>query len=200
MEEQWRKVVGFEDYEVSTLGNVRSLNYARNKGLVRNRITHVGGAGYMYVTLSKKGKTKRCAVHCLVAYAFLGERPQGYEINHKDGIKKNCSLDNLEYCTKSDNAKHAWRIGLQKKKEKKEKQCFVGPSNRLNIYAIAKEQKIFGGKKQKGSKNFQAKLTEDDVDNIRAYLEQGCRGVDIARMFNVSGPTISSIKNGSRWS
>lgn len=55
-----------------------------------------------------------CTVHKLVANAFLGPRPLGMQVNHKDGNRKNNRLSNLEYLTCSDNMKHAFSTGLAK--------------------------------------------------------------------------------------
>lgn len=52
---------------------------------------------------------------------------------------------------------------------------------------------------QYGSKNHQAKLTEDQVKDIRSYLHQGCTGQSIAMFMAISQATVSSIKNGTRW-
>ena len=58
------------------------------------------------------GKTWRTA-HRVVMEAFVGKRPEGRECNHKDGDKSNNRLYNLEWVTKSENEKHAHRIGLK---------------------------------------------------------------------------------------
>lgn len=50
----------------------------------------------------------------MVAEVHLGPKPLGMEINHKDGVKTNNHVNNLEYCSKSDNMKHAYKIGLLK--------------------------------------------------------------------------------------
>jgi|LakMenE18May11ns_1017448.scaffolds.fasta_scaffold9891934_4 hypothetical protein len=56
-------------------------------------------------------------VHQLVAETFIGPKPgKGYEVNHKDGNKKNNNLDNLEWCTRSQNIKHSFNIGLRNQK------------------------------------------------------------------------------------
>jgi hypothetical protein len=53
----------------------------------------------------------------LVAETFIGPKPgKGYEVNHKDGNKKNNNLDNLEWCTRSQNIKHSFNIGLRNQK------------------------------------------------------------------------------------
>jgi hypothetical protein len=60
---------------------------------------------------------KTVKVHALVALAFLGDRPNGYVINHIDGIKANNCPSNLEYCTAKSNTLHAFSLGLCKKGE-----------------------------------------------------------------------------------
>ena len=70
--------------------------------------------GYMQVGLSIDGKTATRYVHGLVAEAFLGLRPTGYDVNHIDGDKANNAVLNLEYCTRSENHRHAFRIGIRR--------------------------------------------------------------------------------------
>lgn len=53
-------------------------------------------------------------VHVLVAESFIGPKPPGIDVNHKDGNKQNNCLSNLEYLTRSENHRHAFRIGLAK--------------------------------------------------------------------------------------
>lgn len=66
--------------------------------------------GYFRCTLCKDKKTKRYFVHRLVILTFKEE--SNLEVNHIDGNKINNKLDNLEYCTRSENQKHAYKIGL----------------------------------------------------------------------------------------
>jgi hypothetical protein len=68
--------------------------------------------GYAYVKLGR-GKSTTKSVHSLVLLAYVGVRPEGMQINHKDGDKTNNALINLEYCTPSENIKHALRTGLR---------------------------------------------------------------------------------------
>ncbi len=68
------------------------------------------GRGYLRV---RCGGRSVC-VHLLVAAAFLGPKPAGTEVNHKDGIKTNNRRDNLEYVTRSENMKHCHRMGMAK--------------------------------------------------------------------------------------
>lgn len=120
MEETWRPIKGHRDrYEVSSLGNVRSLDVTivqpakcgstathtyRGKLLKPNR----HGNGYLFVNLAGK----QVSVHRLVATAFI-PNPMGKEqVNHKDGNKANNTVDNLEWCTASENTRHAVQNGL----------------------------------------------------------------------------------------
>ena len=76
----------------------------------------LGTDGYPFVVLSKNGSTRQVTLHYLVTEAFLGGRPDGFEVNHKDGNKANPRLDNLEYVTKSENAQHSLYTLLKGKK------------------------------------------------------------------------------------
>jgi len=69
--------------------------------------------GYHQLCLSRPGKVKNIKIHRLVMSTFVGPRPEGYQINHKDGIKTNNRVDNLEYVTPSENRLHSYAIGLE---------------------------------------------------------------------------------------
>jgi len=68
--------------------------------------------GYHHVKLSRDNRVAQRSIHALVAEAFLGPRPDGYEINHMDGLKTNNRPENLEYTTRQGNADHASIHGL----------------------------------------------------------------------------------------
>lgn len=111
--EKWKWIEGWEgDYEVSTLGRVRSYKVEREQG----RILSNGwvASGYAQVQLCDGVRVFHKLVHSLVSVVFIGKRPDGLWINHVDGNKKNNSIDNLEYVTPSENALHAFRTGLRK--------------------------------------------------------------------------------------
>lgn len=108
--ETWRAVVGYEGrYEVSDEGRVRSLNY--NKTGLACVMTPVMKRNYVAVHLSN-GKPTTVPIHIIVAAAFIGPRPPGMQINHKSGIKTDNRACNLEYCSPSENARHAHANGL----------------------------------------------------------------------------------------
>ena len=101
--EQWKPVDGYEGlYEVSNLGRVKSLNYnhtGKEKILKSNKVK-----GYLQVTLFKNGKMKYFKVHRLVATSFI-PNPMGLpEVNHKDEVKINNVVSNLEWCSAKYNS------------------------------------------------------------------------------------------------
>lgn len=109
MDEIWKPVYGFEGkYEVSNHGRLK--NVQEGAGHVTGRILKVGLslAGYAQYTLGKYGG--RHTAHLLVMQAFVGPRPDGLEINHKNGIKTDNRLENLEYVSKSENCLHLTRV------------------------------------------------------------------------------------------
>jgi hypothetical protein len=109
--EIWEPVPGYtEYYAVSSWGRVKRIdNLARRKdGVLKVQYND----GYTRISFNIKGESKGFYVHYLVALAFIGPRPNGLVINHKDGIRDNNRVENLEYVTQSRNVKHAYEIGL----------------------------------------------------------------------------------------
>ncbi len=97
------------NYEVSDKGRVRAINKGGVRGEVGLLHTLIRGR---YWTVHNTDGT--FMVHHLVADAFIGPRPEGMQINHIDGNRNNNRKENLEYCTHSENTKHAHRTGLIK--------------------------------------------------------------------------------------
>ena len=115
MEEIWKDVVGFEGlYQVSNMGNVKSLNW-RNTGCAKNLWLKPHNKGYLQVELAKSGNKKCYVVHRLVASAFI-PNPLNYpQVNHKDENKHNNCVENLEWCNASYNA--VYSLGRHKNRK-----------------------------------------------------------------------------------
>jgi len=174
MKEVWKDIPRYEGlYRVSDMGRVKSLNRTikRKDGrkiLLRGRVLkqYAIRSGYLMVSLCKDCKANHELVHRLVLYAFVGKK--SLDCNHINGDKTKNELTNLEYCTKSQNIKHAFDLGI----------------------------KDYVGDKHPGKK-----LSSEKVLQIRSlYLSGKYSHSDLAKMFKVSKPNISSIVNRRTWS
>ena len=122
-DEKWLPVIGYEGlYEVSSYGSVRSMDRTSThsdgkstfrSGKVLN--SYFTPKGYLRLSLSNNGTAKNHFVHRIVAEAFIhNDDPENkFEINHKDGVKSNNRVGNLEWASPSDNLMHAYDAGLR---------------------------------------------------------------------------------------
>lgn len=113
MTEEWKDIKGFEGfYQISNLGRVKSLvRKGTPKEIILKQQTNA--YGYWQVGLRKpKMQIKFRRPHRLVAEAFIPKVEGKNYINHKNGIKKDNRIENLEWCTFKENSDHAWRTGL----------------------------------------------------------------------------------------
>lgn len=108
--EEWRSVVGHDGYQVSNVGNVRSINRTVRGRRYKGKPLKPGIASNGYPTVAI-GKDNTKTVHSLVASAFIGPCPPGQEVRHKDGNRKNPRHSNLEYGTRTENIYDAMRHG-----------------------------------------------------------------------------------------
>lgn len=98
---------GYPGYMISSLGRV----YSRYKGDVM--IQAKNKKGYPKISVRYMGKTKSFLTHRLVSFAFIPNTNKYPQVNHKDGVKANSCVNNLEWCTQSMNKRHAFAIGLE---------------------------------------------------------------------------------------
>lgn len=134
--------------------------------VTRRRAEHDTGT-YLQVRWMVDRKRTNALAHRLVWMHFNGRIPGTLTINHKNGDKQDNRLENLELVTYSENAKHAARV--------------------LKVGHCAN---------QWGEQNYQAKLTEKDVAEIRRRRAAGERLIPIAKDFRVTYQTISKIARG----
>lgn len=122
MKEEWKDIQGYEGlYQVSNLGNIKSLsnksNHKRAKYLIQNK----NKGGYKKVYLYKNHKRECYSVHRLVAKMFIPNPMNKKEVNHIDCNKENNCVNNLEWCTRKENHLHKCLNGLNSTKEAVEK-------------------------------------------------------------------------------
>lgn len=113
MEEIWKDIKGYEGlYQVSNLGNVKSLCYNKTKNLsklLKPRNNKVSGDAYFIVSLCKNGIHKNFYIHRLVAEAFIANVNDLPQVNHIDEDKSNNKVSNLEWCTIEYNLNYGTR-------------------------------------------------------------------------------------------
>ena len=117
-EEIWKDIPGFENkYQVSNIGHIRSLNYKRT-GKCKIMKTPIDNTEYLQITLCKNNKKYKYKVHQLVALVFI-PNPNNYpQVNHKNEIKTDNRVENLEWCTPKYNnnyGTHNARVSATKK-------------------------------------------------------------------------------------
>ena len=116
-EEIWKDIKGYEGlYQVSSEGRVKILDrvttgkggrkYHRKERILKYRMTH---DGYLQVGMSNKDGRKYLSVHRLVAKAFIKNPENKPQVNHKDEVKTNNCVDNLEWMTAKENCNYGTR-------------------------------------------------------------------------------------------
>lgn len=165
MKETWKILSGTKhDYLVSNTGKVKSVK----KELAQSK----NSSGYLRVRIDAPNHPKDAFVHRLVAELFV-PNPNKYEfVNHIDGNKENNYSENLEWCTRSQNEKHAWKIGLKKDTA------------------------------TKGEVHGMHKLTTEQVLYIRRYhkkLDVNYGTKALAEKFGVRPQTITNVVHRANW-
>jgi hypothetical protein len=159
--EQYKTIPFAPKYAVSNLGNVMNL---KTKQVLKQTPNH---KGYPQLQLMIDGLPKSYRVHRLVAETYLPNPENRTQVNHKDGVKTNNTLANLEWVTSSENMKHSFLLGLHS---------------------------------QRGTNNNSAKLTEEQVRQIKTLLQQKVKHKILAEQFGVSRVIITQINTGVKWS
>jgi len=131
--ETWKRIVGFSSYEISDMGRIKTYNW-KNTGREAIIRPALDGSGYLRTMLKPdSGKIKTVKVHRLVLMTFIGAPKDEYVCNHKNGIRSDNRLCNLEWVTISENAKHSFRIGLSSNKGEKNPAAIITPEKVIEI-------------------------------------------------------------------
>lgn len=113
--EDWKDIQGFDGYQVSNEGRVKSLKFGKERILKSWKVEN----GYLIVRLYKDGKRVWKLVHRLVAEAFIPNPQNLPEVNHKDENKSSNIVENLEWCDRSYNINYGTRTQKCADKESK---------------------------------------------------------------------------------
>lgn len=163
MSEVWKTIPGYsEDYEVSDLGRVRS--YRAHGGKRRKEVPHLLTVkpnlhGYLMVGLQVAKKQRHVNVHTLVAAAFIGPRPDGYEVAHFDGDRSNGRLENLRYATRLENAADKTRHGTMARHE-------ANGRAKLTVAQVAQIRDRYGAGEFQASLAEAFGISQSQVSNI----------------------------------
>lgn len=108
--EVWKEIKGTDGrYAVSSSGRVWS-NFT--KKVLK---TYVNSAGYVLIRIEINGEKKNWQVHRLVAEAFIPNEQNKPQVNHIDAVRTNNNVENLEWCTPSENTRHSFKLGTSKR-------------------------------------------------------------------------------------
>jgi hypothetical protein len=109
---EWKKIEDYPLYEASSDGELKTFNW-KNKGVERIMKPAFDGCGYLRTMLKgNDGKFNTIKVHRIIAQTFISNPENKPQINHKNGIRHDNRVENLEWCTASENLKHSYKIGL----------------------------------------------------------------------------------------
>jgi ribosomal protein S9 len=156
------------------MSRIRSTRYIDKRGTIRESAIikqHMGKTGYRMFYPQINGRKKALYVHRVIAEMFIPNPMNLPQVNHKDGVKDNCSIENLEWVTNQENIRHAIAKGL------------------MSLSHL-------GGN---GDKCPASKLKAIDVATIKIRLNNGESVKRIANEYHVSQGTIGHIKSGKTW-
>ena len=164
IEEIWRPIEGYEGlYEVSNTGIVRSLDrYDSNNHFLKGRILKLCADkdGYLNVGLCLGNKEKKYKVHRLVAQAFIPNPDNLPQVNHKDEVKTNNRVENLEMC----NAKYNSNYGSRKDR--------VRDTKIKNGYYTGLSKEEYRKKYYQENKEHKKRYYQEKKDHIKEYYKK----------------------------
>jgi predicted DNA-binding protein YlxM (UPF0122 family) len=188
----WRngKKIMFKNYLISNDGIIISTMNLGGSFIGKRKIARKGYTGYVIVFLYVEGKQySNIMLHRLLWETFVGRIPKGLQINHKDGIKTNNDLNNLEIVTPKENMEHARKLELVWTKEQNKKH-----SKKMKGKMIGEKHPNY---KKYGEDAVTFILSNNQVEKAKLFhYIKSWNFRKIADYFGVSQSCISGIING----
>lgn len=185
--EIWKPVVGYDGvYEVSNIGRVKRLvgyHCWKDRVLRQNLVR----GNYCMVILSVNDDKKPSPVHRIVAKAFIPNPLNKPFINHKDANPKNNCVDNLEWCTQSENIKHAVKLGRMK--------CNFPKYSKENHPSYGKPLSYKSKKQMSESKKV---YSDEIISNILREYKSGVKQSELHRKYKISRSYLSQLVNNKK--
>lgn len=165
MKKRWRKIKGYANlYMVSDAGEIMSVK----TGKIKKQF--INNSGYRIMRLHKSNVVKNVLPHRITATEFIANPDKLPYVNHKNGIKTDNRVENLEWCTPTQNSLHSYRMRRER-----------GETWRM----------------YPGEENFAAKITAADAMFI---FESGLEPIILAHIFGITTSVVHHIRTGRSWS
>jgi len=150
--EVWKKIPGFSKYEASTMGRLKTYNW-KNTGREKIMKPALDNGGYLRtMLLSDQGKYKTVKVHRIIISTFIENIHNKETINHKNGIKTDNRILNLEWNTRSENIIHSFKNKLSSNVGEQNPNATLTDKQVKDIrknYKYGRKSKYEGGKTKK---------------------------------------------------
>lgn len=174
---EWSAYPECNSYGASKDGRVCSFDY-KHTGKTKELVQHIDKYGYKYVFMKINGRKVKRLVHRIVLSAFVDNPENKPQVNHKNGVRTDNNIENLEWCTASENCLHGYRVNGRKNSK-----CQIETARGL----FSSEN------------NPKSKITEDIARQIVSERKNGSMLKEIAAKYKISVSQVSAICNGKFW-